>query len=549
MRTAAPLAAFCLACAIIPPRPALAQGAWVNREGCYCGVHPRTPLRFEVVGSGTESERSWAAAQLLYWGRYADIFDPCVDYGTGAPDNGKNEMTVAISPEDMRDRYGIRFGDDVYTMTILFPESGFGVFDDCRDFSPSGCGTFTEVDIVFNDGFSGGWSADPFDFGKASIQATAVHELGHAWGAHHVFNTSPYEHNAFSVMNYMSDYGMMKITRMDANTIRDAYPDRERPVRDIGIYPLKYRQGQYAESYASAPATAAAGSAISVGPFTVQNCGVTDETKIYVYFYLSRDTVVTSDDPCLGGVCWDGGKYLKRNEEWSGTWPLSPIPANVVGSGSYYIGAIVTVWGAEDDVPENNRMLLVDVKEVDGAEYPSGLRQIEVTNWMSAPVPTPAATPAPPSFGGCCVAWCGDNYLELRTSPAVIDSGGDLALDYSCSFDDVNYYGVPVDVYLALVWNPVIADCPSTLGQALSGGRVYLSTEGLRDVYVFKTRVYGPTWRRVAFPPQPVSGTLNLRLTAPPGRYCWAAAFVDPLTGRFIRADLPVENSNSFVVR
>jgi hypothetical protein len=527
MKRAILVAALCVCCLSVSPTALRAQGAWVNYEGCYCGTYPLPPVRFEVIGSGTEAERSWAAAQMSYWNEYANIFDPCVDVGKGAPNNGKNELVVFMSPADAASIYGVTFGSDDYGITILIPESSFGYFNQCRDFSAIGCGGFTETDILVNAGFSSPWTTDPYNFNGALVQATALHELGHAWGAHHVFDLSGYSENAYSCMNYMSDYGERFVTRMDANTIRYSYSGREQSATDFGVFPLSYGQGQYAETYANVTSSVVPGGTITIGPITVHNCGTSAESNVRVSFYLSTDTVITSSDYLVGWLDWAS---FPLNSQWSGY--AGPLVVQNVPNGYYYVGGIVTVWGSEDAVTQNNRMLLADVT---GSK---SLRRVQVYNSFNSPIPAPEATPSAPSFGDCCVVWCGNNYVELDTSPSSIVSGGALTLNYECSFSDVDYYGVPVNIYLALIKDPTTSNGPSTTGQALSGGTVYLWHRGMRSSYVYKGRVQEPTWSYVSFPPQPTSGALNMRLTAPSGTYCWATAFVNAQTGQFIRTDL-----------
>ena len=63
---------------------------------------------------------------------------------------------------------------------------------------------------VINAGFSHGWTNDWFGYGADSdpgnpnpavIQTTALHEVGHTLGLHHVF-TLPAYGDSFSTMNY-----------------------------------------------------------------------------------------------------------------------------------------------------------------------------------------------------------------------------------------------------------------------------------------------------------------------------------------------------------
>lgn len=517
-----------------------AQAAWVNNEGCYCGIHPLPPVRFECIGSGTNAERSWTAEQMEYWNSYADIFDPCVDSGKGAPENGTNEVNTFITSADASSIYGVTLASNTYGMAIIRPAANFsGTFNGCKDFSAIGCGSFTEADVLINANFSGGWTTDPTNFNKALVQTTALHEIGHAWGAHHVFDISATASNSYSCMNYMYDYGGRYITRMDANTIRDAYSSREQSVTDIGIFPLTYGNGQYNENYTSATLI---GGNLDIGTFFVQNLGTATAQNVVITFYLSTDTIIESSDYSIFTATYPS---IPVNADYTYNPPAMPVPPSVA-NGSYYVGAIVRVWGSEDSIRENNKWLLVN----SGASGPTSALQVTVTGSV-APQPTPstASTPSPSSFPDCCTSWCDNNYVELSVSPSSISSGGQLQLSYDCYFSDANYYGVPVDIYLALIRDPVVTNNASTTGSALGGGAVYLFTRGLSNNYLFTGRVYDPTWSYVAFPPLATSGTLNIWLRAPSGNYVWATAFRRRDTGQFVRTDLQVENSNQFSVR
>jgi hypothetical protein len=519
-------AAYCIFGLCVFSTPIYAQGGWVNYEGCYCGGYPYPPVSFVSKGSGAYSERSATLSQMNYWDKYADIFNGSTGYGLGSPHNGVNEVNTFITAAEAWSRYGItNFGPTTYGYTVIIPEANFGSFNDCRYFSSAGCGPFTETDILMNANFSGGWTTDPKDFSRALIQATALHELGHAWGAHHVFDLTGHAANAFSTMNYASDSVLKYVARMDANTIRSAYAGRAQAITDVGIFPFTYGQGKDAQTYTAASSSVAVGSHLSIGPFIIQNLGTTTASNVVITFYLSQDTTLDDDDCSIGTATYSS---LSRDTEYWVSGTSLPIPTST-GNGYYYIGARVSVNGS-DAVTENNSFMLLN-----GAG--AGFRQVQV--WGSSiPYPTDCA----------CVSWCGDNYVELDVNPTSMFSGGQHTLSWDCSFSDVNYYGDPVNVFMALIRDPVVTNGPSTVNEALSGEAVYLFYRGFSNSYRYRGKLLGPTWKGVAFPPLPTSGAFLMTLTAPPGEYVWATAFVDAATGAFIRTDQPVENSNSFTI-
>lgn len=505
-----------------------AQSGWVNNEGCYCGYYPTAPVAFISKGSGGYSEKQATLDQMTYWDQYASIFSGSTGYGLGAPNNGINEVNTFITAAEAGSKYGLIIDPTLYGYTVIIPKSNFGSFDDCRNFSSSGCGAFIETDILMNANYSTGWTTDPKDFSRALVQATALHELGHAWGAHHVFNLSGFAPNAFSTMNYASDSVLKYVARMDANTIRTAYGGRAQAVTDVGIFPFIYGQGQNAATYTTASSDAAVGSSLSIGTFILQNLGTTTASNVVITFYLSEDTVLDNDDCSIGTVTYSS---ISPDTEYQVTGTSLPIPTST-GNGWYYIGATVRVNGSEDSVTNNNSFMLLNSSA-------NGFRQVQI--WGSS---------IPHTTNCACVSWCGDNYLELRVDPTSVISGGQHTLSWDCSFSDVNYYGVPVNVYLLLIRDPAVSDSPSTVDEVFSGGPVYIFYRGMSRNYIFTGKLRaGPTWSRVPFPPVPTSGALAITLRAQPGTYAWAMAFINARTGEFIRSDKPVEVSNSFTLR
>lgn len=144
------------------------------------------------------------------------------------------------------------------------------------------------------------------------------------------------------------------------------------------------------------------------------------------------------------------------------------------------------------------------------------------------------------------------NYINLSVSPIDYGPGGAVKLYWACDFQQWDYQGAPVDVYLAAIKNPVIQDAPSSVKDALRGGTVYLFGRNMKQVYVYRGAVKGPAFSKASFPP--VAYTGSFKIAAPTassfaGNYVFAAAFIRRDTKGFVRTDgLPVENSNMFVI-
>jgi C1A family cysteine protease len=175
-------------------------------------------------------------------------------------------------------------------------------------------------------------------------------------------------------------------------------------------------------------------------------------------------------------------------------------------------------------------------------KYRSARTACEVTYLLygaGTPMPVPTPTPVP-------------NYVELDASPSESTRGAAVTLSWGCDFAAWDYSGVPLDIYIAVVKDPVVVDSPSSIGEALSGSTVYMFGPGMRSMYRFQGSLDAPTFGNVSFPPLPMTGSTRIAIPANAslaGDYVFAAVFIRRDTRKFARLDgLPVENSNLFTV-
>jgi len=140
------------------------------------------------------------------------------------------------------------------------------------------------------------------------------------------------------------------------------------------------------------------------------------------------------------------------------------------------------------------------------------------------------------------------NYVDLEVS--VINLTGRVKLTYGCDFSTYNYQGVPVDIYLAAIHNPIVSDGPSSIGDTFSSGGVQLFRPGMRSTYTFTGSFAVPTFNNVVFPPAPTAGSLVIDAVSTntyDGNYALAAIFTHHGSTDFVRTDgLPVEVSTIF---
>jgi PKD repeat protein len=363
------LAAPCAALA-----QASASSGWVNnQEGCWCGYQTSLPRTYKVVGkSSVLADRQAGADAIDYWNRYCTLFNVQVDSGNNlGGQNGTNELDVFISSTDSQSIYGFTMTGTLFGRAVMFPNANFGNFNECKDFVGSGCGGFNETDVVVNLGFQSGWTNDWFAYGADSdsgnhnpaiIQTTALHEVGHTLGFHHVF-TLPAFGDSFSAMNYINDDSGKFVTRMDAKTLRAEYSSRVTNITDIAIYPFTFGNSTYAETYAAASSTSLnAGDSFTIDHWLIQNVGNQAASNVVVTFYLvpaGTRNYPQPTDMVLGTATFASAPVDAEGDQ-NGT-PFT-VPG-FVPSGTYNIGAIATVDGSEDSTytpgkPNNNRFLI-----------------------------------------------------------------------------------------------------------------------------------------------------------------------------------------------
>lgn len=145
------------------------------------------------------------------------------------------------------------------------------------------------------------------------------------------------------------------------------------------------------------------------------------------------------------------------------------------------------------------------------------------------------------------------NYVGLAGFPGAFDAGERAPLAWECDFSRWDYRGAPVDIYLAAIRAPRVANGPSSVADALAGGEVFLAVNGAREWRRFEGTVEAPTWSAVLFPAASTSGSITIPTPADPAlaaEYVFATVFARSDGSGFVRTDgMPVENSNVFVIR
>lgn len=367
---------------LLPASAALAQASansgHPDNEGCWCGYQINVVRNYVIKGmSSTPAHKEAAADMIREWNRYVNLFNVSVDSTSslGSPSNGVNEVNVFISNADSVNRYGIKMNANLFGQAIIFPNTSFSGtpgFNQCKEFSPEGCGSFVETDVIVNGGFPTGWTGDWYATGNDSqggaaiVQTTVLHEVGHTLGLHHVFDLASGAGygNSFSTMNYLNDDVGKFVTRMDSKTVRMEYPDAARSLVDVGIFPFVYGNGQYKQFYAAPSKTSLLPSeSFTLSNWLIQNIGSQKTGAIRVTFYLfpaGSRPYPQPGDLAVGNVDIGGGAEVDAEADMNGT-PL--VVPQSTPAGNYWLGAIVTVNGQEDSPyqpgkPNNNRFVV-----------------------------------------------------------------------------------------------------------------------------------------------------------------------------------------------
>lgn len=381
-KTSSLISSIAIAAALLlPASTALAQGSansgHPDNEGCWCGYQTNVVRNYVIRGmSSTAAHKDAAADMIREWNRYVNLFNVSVDSSSSlGSQNGVNEVNVFISSTDSVARYGIELDANLFGVAVMFPSGNFSGtpgFNQCKEFSPNGCGPFAETDVVVNASFPSGWTGDWYAAGNdaqggvAMVQATVLHEVGHTLGLHHVFDLASGAGygNSLSTMNYLNDDVGKFVTRLDSKTVRTEYPGAARSLVDVGIFPFAYGNAKYKQVYAAASKTSLLpGETFTLSNWLIQNVGTQKTGAIRVTFYLfpaGSRAYPLPGDLAVGNVDFGGGADVDAEQDMNGTPLAAPASA---AAGDYWLGAIVTVGGQEDSPyqpgkPNNNRFVV-----------------------------------------------------------------------------------------------------------------------------------------------------------------------------------------------
>lgn len=268
-------------------------------------------------------------SMMAIWNRYAaNLFRVRTQpTGTWAWRNGVFDLAGFPSNTQMQNQFDYTWGST--TLGICF--------------SRWGSGPIIEADIALNPAYS--WTTNErigTTQGSAqSFRQTMLHELGHAWGLKHPWETQ----NVWwdSVMNYAPQaYRFAHLFADDTTAVRTAFPGTT--LRDLLISGYRTRDNTSSNNatYLASkptPSTVLAGNSFTLtNPIKVENTGTTNIVNPQVEIYLVPQR-----------LSWTNSIYLKTVSFTTTVAPFSTVYLNLgsiriptsVANGTYFVGYYV----------------------------------------------------------------------------------------------------------------------------------------------------------------------------------------------------------------
>lgn len=280
--------------------------------------------------------------QMYAWNLYAkDLFRVTGASGTWSYGNGVNDITGFPPEAHMLQHFGFSWGTGALGVTFIRYHSN---------------GLIAEADIALNPNYP--WTTDEsFAAGSPvvnSFNQTMLHELGHALGLGHPFDTQDVWWD--SVMNYApKEYRLPLLFSDDTAGARALYPGIT--LRDglISSYTTRDTINSSHATYVPAypvPSVVRSGESFTlVNPIKVENPGTVRLAKPSIEVYLTPRR-----------FDWTGAIHLKtlKSKVTVGTFPSSIVFLNLgkitipfsVPPGRYYLGFYLR--DTADKIPGNN---------------------------------------------------------------------------------------------------------------------------------------------------------------------------------------------------
>lgn len=275
----------------------------VQDKYAYTGRPAAGPIVFNQLPSdypGSPHDQ----LQMTYWNVYArNLFRVYPNpTGTWAFDNGVFDIAGFPSNAAMVQTFGEGWGNGVLGITYYLLRGG----------------RLVEADVALNPDVR--WTLDIRESTRGTnssflLQHTMLHELGHAWGLSHPWETQDVWWD--SVMNYAEkEYHVGVLTADDTQAVRKAYPGTK--LRDLLVSSFVTRDapGDSNARYFSArpsPSVVSPGSTFGLTDFIkIENIGTVKVNKPSIEVYLTPDPYSFTGSVYLGTV-----RYNASTKPWS----------------------------------------------------------------------------------------------------------------------------------------------------------------------------------------------------------------------------------------
>ncbi len=340
--------------AALPPAPLRSDGASIQIEGLSEPLSPFVPNYVvqrapapTILFNPLPLAWVWSPADqnmMAEWNRYGDIFRVSAPTGTWAWNNNRYDLAGFPSDADMIAQFGAPWGPT--TLGITYARW-------------IGTGNILESDVALNPAFP--WTLDDALGTNAttpdwSFRQTMLHELGHAWGLQHPWETQ----NVFwpSTMNYGPKWARdPNLHADDTAGIRSVYPGIALHDGSLSMYRTIDDAASGNPTYVAVVPSAASfthGQNLTfTGAALLQNLGTTNLVDPVIDVYLSGTRLAYTDVAYAGRSTYTATvpPYPNALQQVNlGSYPI----AATVPTGSYFPVIFLAGAGGSDAAPSNN---------------------------------------------------------------------------------------------------------------------------------------------------------------------------------------------------
>ncbi|HJR09476.1 MAG TPA: hypothetical protein VJ842_19600, partial [Pyrinomonadaceae bacterium] len=406
--------------AALSPNPVSVAGGQVGA----CGYQN---LKIVMEQESTSSSSYSINNDVMFtWNQFMDIYRFTADDGTFG-NNSTNEFAGFVTDSTLNSTYGFHWNGGL-GITVIYRVSN------------TDCSRIAQTDVMWNPAYS--WTNDAnVALGNRSVillRPVAAHETGHVWGLQTGTYTETYDYDVATVMqpyNYDVVEDGRGIHRADAYLVRRIYQDQTGilSTKDIGVE--SYYASNGLRNSTTNASTYSPGQSITLFNVTAENMSYSAVSDMRIRFFLSTNRTISTTDYQLGSY-WFWTTF--NSESYSVGNYTTTIPSNIP-PGTYYVGAIVTLNGFDNDdyTTNNSTSFFSPITIVSGGSRAQ----------MTSPANGATLTSSPVTFSWTSGSGVSNYYLYVGTSPG----GNNIFNNFVSSSSQT--VGVPIggsDLYVRL---------------------------------------------------------------------------------------------------